>query len=95
LIEDNTLKVQDSALETRDVFTRLVNQPGLARVDGHLTTISPEEMIPEVARQSRPGAAVPLSQPSTALQSVMILSDTKGVDFGPYLQRIGDKTGTP
>jgi TonB family protein len=88
-------KQSDNALKLEDV-------PKPPSSPGHLALATPEEAIQQslrdAARASRAQGRVPgpgdslgqFSNPNSSfsLEGPMILSDTQGVDFGPYLARI-------
>jgi TonB family protein len=85
---------QDNSLKLEDV-------PKPAQSPGHLAMATPQEMIEQAARAAAQGRARgqivgpgdsigQFNNPSSnfSLEGPMILSDTQGVDFGPYLARI-------
>ncbi len=92
LLEDNSANVGGALLETQEVFTRVADQPAA------LAAQTPQEMLDQAASAAAAGLVkAPSQQPGMALGgfnssnaagSAVILSDTKGVDFGPYLARI-------
>ena len=85
----------------RDDSLKLEDVPQPAQSPGHLAMATPQEMIEQAARNAAqgrahgqvvgPGDSVgQFNNPNSnfSLEGPMILSDTQGVDFGPYLARI-------
>ena len=85
----------------KDDSLKLEDVPKPTQSPGHLAMATPQEMIEQAARNAAqgrahgqvvgPGDSVgQFNNPSSnfSLEGPMILSDTQGVDFGPYLARI-------
>ena len=84
-----------------DDSLKLEDVPQPAQSPGHLAMATPQEMIEQAARNAAQGRAHgevvgpgdslgQFNNPNSnfSLEGPMILSDTEGVDFGPYLARI-------